>query len=241
METYQEFLNRINSFEKSEAFFGEGRFKSNPSLAKKVNPDNSFRDFFGDTVVFDLDIPTKKRLEKWLDKLYDKVPECFCERLATDMFHMTLHDLSNSEIFPEIGEELAENEKKVLQRFKDIEVGNTIKMRSMYIFNMVNTSLVLGLYPTDENEYKKLMALYQVFDEVKKLDYPLTPHITLAYYNVNGFDEEAARKLEKLVQEINTCELNHHWEVPLDVRELYYQRFQSMNDYTNVLSLSNRR
>lgn len=241
METYQEFLNRINSFEKCEVYFGEGWFKSNPSLVKKVNPDNSFRDFFGDTMVFDLDIPIKKRLEKWLDRLYDEVPECFCERLTTDTFHMTLHDLSNSEDFSAIAEDVAENGKKVLQKFRDIEAGNTIKMRSKYIFNMVNTSLVLGLYPADENEYQKLMALYQAFDEVKRLDYPLTPHITLAYYNVNGFDEEVARKLEKLVREINTCELNHPWGVELDFRELYYQRFQSMNDYTNVFSLSNRR
>ena len=102
---------------------------------------------------------------------------------------------------------------------------------------MVNTSLVLGLYPADEEEYEKLMKLYSLFDEVKELGYPLTPHITLAYYNVNGFSVESARKLEKVIADLNECEL----EAVLDVKELYYQKFRSMNDYINIFSMSDGR
>ena len=102
---------------------------------------------------------------------------------------------------------------------------------------MVNTSLVLGLYPADEEEYEKLMKLYSLFDEVKELGYPLTPHITLAYYNVNGFSVESARKLEKVIADLSECEL----EVVLDVKELYYQKFRSMNDYINIFSMSDGR
>ena len=54
METYQQFLDRINSFEKKELNLGDGDFIGNPSIAKKVDADNSFRKFYGDTVVFDL-------------------------------------------------------------------------------------------------------------------------------------------------------------------------------------------
>ena len=106
-------------------------------------------------------------------------------------------------------------------------------MKSKYIFNMVNTSLVLGLFPVNEEEYDKLMKLYSLFDEVKELSYPLTPHITLAYYNVNGFPVESAKKLESVVRELNACEL----EIELDVRDLYYQKFRSMNDYVNIINL----
>ena len=100
---------------------------------------------------------------------------------------------------------------------------------------MVNTSLVLGLYPADEAAYKKLMTLYEMFIEVKDLPYPLTPHITLAYYNVHGFNDVSARKLEELVYQLNCEELEREMEIVLDVKELFYQHFDSMNHYINVL------
>ena len=58
METYKEFLDRINSFEKSEIDLGDDYFKGSGSIPLKVNEDNSFRPFFGDTVVFNLDDAT---------------------------------------------------------------------------------------------------------------------------------------------------------------------------------------
>lgn len=36
METYQEFLDRIYSFEKKEWTYGGSYFKGNPSISKKV-------------------------------------------------------------------------------------------------------------------------------------------------------------------------------------------------------------
>lgn len=234
METYQEFLDRINSFEHKKWSFVPGDFTGNPSLTKKVNQDNSFRPFYGDTVVFNLNDATKKRLEKWLDKLYAEVPECFAERLVTGTFHMTLHDLSNSEKTEEVAGELIENRKKIQalrENVKHFETFAGIKMKSKCVFNMVNTSLVLGLYPTNESEYEKLMTLYERFNEVRKLPYPLTPHITLAYYNVHGFSASSARKLEELVYQLNSEELE------LETKELFYQHFDSMNHYTNILSI----
>ena len=235
METYLEFLNRINSFEEKSWSFAPGNFKGNPSLEKKVHPDNTFRPFYGDTVVFDLDDTTKERLAKWLDELYATVPECFAEHLAADTFHMTLHDLCNSWEFSEIEKEVEANRKAVQSLRKGIPEFNSIRMKSKYIFNMVNTSLVLGLYPTDETEYKKLMALYETFNAVKKLPYPLTPHITLAYYNVHGFSDASARRLEELVYHLNCAELENEKEIVLEAKDLYYQHFDSMNHYSNVL------
>lgn len=238
METYQKFLDRINSFEKKCWSFVPGDFTGNPSLAKKVKKDNSFRPFYGDTVVFDLDVTTKERLAKWLDKLYAEVPECFANRLVTDTFHMTLHDLGNAEVVDDIANELAQNEKKVqllCEKLKGVKNTGIIRMRSKCVFNMVNTSLVLGLYPADEVEYEKLMNLYEAFNEVKELPYPLTPHITLAYYNVHGFCDASARKLEEIVCQLNSDELESEIEIVLEARKLYYQHFDSMNHYRNVI------
>ena len=108
-----------------------------------------------------------------------------------------------------------------------------IRMKSKYIFNMVDTSLVLGLYPVNEGEYRRLMDLFFLFDTVKKLSYPFTPHITLAYYNVNGFDLQAAGRLEDTVNMLNKNEM----EIELDMNHLCYQKFKSMNDYIDIVNL----
>ena len=237
METYEEFLARINSFETGELCFESDEFKGNPSLKKKLNQDNTFRDFFGDTIAFGLDKKVKDRLAEWIEELYREVPQCFAERLHTDTFHMTLHDLSSSGSLTNVVADVFVNELKVREKIKGIRPVEIIRMKSTYIFNMTDTSLVLGLIPADAEEYGKLMELYQAFDEVKKLDYPMTPHITLAYFSRLGFDAEAAGKLKQLVNKWNEEELKGEMEVFLNCRSLYYQKFSSMNDYVNVLPI----
>ena len=79
MESYIEFLNRINSFEKREIHFGNDGFIGNPSIFQKVDKNNRFQTFYGDTIVFNLDEDTKKKLSRIVDELYRVAPECFCE------------------------------------------------------------------------------------------------------------------------------------------------------------------
>ena len=234
MESYKEFLDRINSFEKKEMYLGDDYFKGNPSIALKVDKNNSYQPFYGDTVVFNLDDTTKGKIASLAERIRVVAPECFCEALVSDTFHMTLHDLSNSPALENVAVEVFENELKAIEKAEKIAV-QKIKMKSKYIFNMVGTSLVLGLYPADEEEYNRLMELYYLFDDVKKLNYPLTPHITLGYYNINGFDTTSARSLENIVNELNSTEMDI--ELELDTKQLFYQKFVSMNDYINVVNM----
>lgn len=237
METYQEFLDRIRSFEKKEVHYGDSYFHGNPSISLKVNKHNSFQNFYGDTIVFALDDAVKKVLSKTVETLYQSAPECFCERLVPNTFHVTLHDLGNSPVLRDVAEEVFENELKVicLKQAEEIQklADTSIRLKSTYLFNMVNTSLVLGLFPADEDTYHRLMGLYSIFDSVKKLPYTFTPHITLAYYNVHGFDSRAARILENTVNE-----LNQKIDIELNVHTLYYQKFISMNEYIDVICLN---
>jgi len=232
METYQEFLNRIHSFEKREVYYGENYFYGNPSIIQKVNSENRFQPFYGDTVVFDLDTEVKEKLTQIVKHLYLYVPECFCEKLIPNTFHMTLHDLSNSPVLKDVAEDVFMNEWKVAEIYKRIPV-QKIVMKSSYIFNMVGTSLVLGLYPASEEEYGKLMQLYEMFHCVRELPYPLTPHITLAYYNVHGFSRESAEKLENMVYELNAYTM----DIVIDTKDLVYQKFITMNDYVTIIRL----
>lgn len=235
MENYNDFINRISSFEKSELSLGREPFVTNKSLELKVNENNSFNNFYGDTIVFDLNEAEKALIADYVDILYREAPECFCEKLTADTFHMTLHDLSNSFSFGDVAHIMDSNEKKLHDVLSKNKISrHIIKMKSKAIFNMVNTSLVVGIYPINETEYEKLMKLYQLADCVQELPYPLTPHITLAYYSRTGFDISSSAKLEQTVNQLNT----HSFEIILDTSRLMYQRFNSMNDYKNIFCLN---
>ena len=237
METYKQFLDRINSFEKAPVDFGSVYFTGSPSIANKVNADNTYKDFYGDTVVFDLDEVTKTKLTEYADFLHKAAPQCFCDRLVPNTFHVTLHDLSNSPTLQSVAEELFFNELKITEKLCEIKKlsNKKITLKSNAVFNMVNTSLVLGLYPVDEDNYNRLMELYYVIDSVKRLSYPLTPHITLGYYNVNGFDTNCAKLLKTAVEKLNAV-----MNLDVSVGDLYYQKFTSMNNYVNIIKLNSK-
>ena len=88
-------------------------------------------------------------------------------------------------------------------------------------------------FPADDEEYLKLLTIYHLFDGVQTLDYEYTPHVTLGYYNINGFDVYSVEKLEKLVNKINKDE----FEMFIDTEDLFYQHFTSMNDYKNIFPI----
>lgn len=237
METYQEFLNRIDSFETKKIDFGNQYFAGNPSISQKVDKENTFKKFYGDTVVFALSDEVKEKLAVYVEVLYRAAPECFCERLAAQTFHVTLHDLSSAPELRNVAEASFENELRVIEKIKEVQKQGKagIEMKSKSLFNMVDTSLVLGLYPVDEDGYRRLMELYSIFEDVRKLNYPFTPHITLAYYHINGFGIQDARRLEDAVSRLNENEME--WRLELRADQLYYQKFRGMNDYIDIIPL----
>lgn len=235
MESYQQFLDRINSFEKLDFSLEEEYFIPDPSIYSKVNANNEFRDFYGDTTVFDLDDKTKFRISKIIETLYSEVPKCFCEKRVTDTLHMTMHDLTSSNSKSEIEEELKNNLLNLERVLKETPIlEQKIKMRTNFITDFGHVNLVLALCPINEEEDIKLMKIRSIIDKVKKLDYEFTPHVTLAYFNSKGFDVELVKKLVRTVRKLNQEE---NFEVELDTNNLFYQRFTNMNSYKNIFSL----
>lgn len=235
MENYRQFLDRISSFEKLDFSLNEEYFIPDPSIYSKVNANNEFRDFYGDTTVFDLDDESKARISKMINKLYTNIPECFCEKRVTDTLHMTMHDLTNSNSKSEIEKEVKNNLvilKNILKENPILE--QKIKMKTHFITDFGHVNLVLALCPINEEEYNKLINIRLIIDKVKKLDYEFTPHVTLAYFNSKGFDVNSVKELVKTVRELNNT---GNFEIELDTKKLYYQRFNNMNSYENLLKL----
>ena len=58
----------------------------------------------------------KEVLSRTVETLYQSAPECFCERLVPDTFHVTLHDLGNSPVLRDVADEVFENELNVIRQ-----------------------------------------------------------------------------------------------------------------------------
>lgn len=234
MENYISFLNRTNAFETEKFELDDRQFVPNTSLKAKVNSDNTFKDFYGDTVVFTLPAEVRWRISHLIDYLYQEAPMCFAKRLPDESLHITLHDLVNSENLDDVKADINQNAKVMSAiRYCRMIPHRPIRVRTTYIINMVHTSLVLAVQPSSKSDYQHMMKLYSIFDDVIKLPYPFTPHITLAYYNVNGFDASAVKKLTWIVNKLNQGQSK--FEFFVDTKNLFYQSFLSMENYINIL------
>ncbi len=200
-------------------------FTTNPNLSKKVDSQRKFREFIGNTVVFTLNDAEKCSIAALREELYTAADFMFSERLDTDTFHMTLHDLVNGapgdqEILQRM-EDIAPRAKALISRFRGEP---PIPMHGTWMFNMVNTSIVLGLKPVDAEGYQRLAGMYQEFEKILPLGYALTPHITLAYFYPGTYTAQEAAKLSHALRSVDL-------DIELRMENLVLQNFLDMNRY----------
>ena len=100
-------------------------------------------------------------------------------------------------------------------------------MKTTWIFNMVNTSIVLGLAPADPETEARLCYMYARLNAVVPLDYPLCPHITLAYFRPGVYGREDLAALRTALTPASL-------EITLDMENLVLQTFTDMNNYQTV-------
>lgn len=205
-------------------------FQTNMKLGDKVDWNGRFKPFYGDTVVFDLPESVKDWIEKLQHKLYSLCGYCLAEKIPAETFHITLHDLHNS---PEnMPAEVDEDRKKVRDILMELDkkYPEEISLRSVCLFNMVNTSIVLGFEPAREEDCAALMRLYEELQHVVPLAYPLTLHVTLAYFKPGIYNHDMLRALRSLFDESR----NMPFEMKLRMKDLFYALFTSMIDYCLV-------
>ena len=205
-----------------------GSFATNPNLMKKVDAKGKLLPFRGNTVVYLLDETVKKQLAQLRDQLYLAAPEMLADKLREDTFHMTLHDLVNGAPGEEnLARKMEQAKKMTWEILSQWEEVKTISMRATWIFNMVNTSIVLGLKPVDEDNWQQLDQMYCALESVVNLGYGLTPHITLAYFRPGMYNEEQVRKLKEALKPVEM-------DVVLRRENLVLQNFTDMNSYQTI-------
>lgn len=161
------------------------------------------------------------------EELYAICGICLAQRLAPETFHITLHDLLNQAQHEPPG--LARNRQQAMLAIEEVrrQAPPTIAIRSNCLFSMVSTSIVMGFEPATESDCAALMAMYERFQTIVPLSYPLTLHATLAYYKPGDYDDEMLLQLREAVQRIGREQ--KEWQ--LDLQELGYATFQSMAAY----------
>ena len=204
----------------------EGKLTTSLGLRAKVDDAGAFLPFEGNTVVFLLSDEEKAALSVLQDSLYATASHLLAQRLSPDTFHMTLHDLANgapdekTQTWMQATEPIA---KRILEDIKAEDLP-PIATRGTWMFNMVNTSIVLGLAPEDSEGEVRLHRMYEALHAAVPLSYALTPHITLAYFKPGSYSGE---ELEALRSALKPADIS----IKLDMNKLVLQHFGDMNHY----------
>ncbi len=179
-----------------------GHFSTHSDLQRKITPDGNYRSFPGSTVVFRLDRNTYRMVRLMQAALHRHLDgtEMLAKPLPISTLHMTLHDLVSPEQnasgreeekqYAREVENSLEQAESIVRGIQERYAGQEITLIPDRIVNMVSKSLVLLMKPASKQDYTMLLEMYRQFDTIRALPYPLTPHITLAYFRPGMIDGE---------------------------------------------------
>ncbi len=227
-ETLAAFHERVDGFE-HDSLPHSGPLTTKPLLVEKIAPDGSMRPFFGNTMIFDLPADAQLAIARMQLILHHHCSFLLAQPIAPATLHMTLHDLLNGVDEAALSGPIRETgmqAKALLQAHR--QDASPIRLTSTAAFNMTCGSVALGFAPDAEADCARLMALHQDYQAVVPLNYPLTPHVTLAYFRPGVYDEGAVAALAAALGEINALP---PLRLTLDTATLHYYRFTDMNTY----------
>ena len=229
METLHEFHARVDGFQR-DSLPHDGSFTTKPLLVEKVAPNGALLPFFGNTMIFDLPPDVQLAIARMQLILHHRCPQMLAQPLAPSTLHMTLHDLLNgidSTALAEPVRQTGEQAKCILAQQRAAGIP-PIRLTSTLAFNMVNGSVALGFAPDTEADCAALMGMHTAYQAVVALNYPLTPHVTLAYFKPGAYGPEDVAALAGALAEINTLP---KVRIAVDAECLYYYTFEDMNTY----------
>ena len=229
MESLREFHARVDGFQR-DSLPHDGPLTTKPLLVEKVAPDSTLLPFFGNTMIFDLPQDVQLTIARMQLLLHHRCGFMLAQPLAPATLHMTLHDLLNGVDAATLAEPVrrtGEAAKAILHRQRAAQQP-PIRLTSTLAFNMVNGSVALGFAPDAEADCAALMAMHADYQSVVALDYPLTPHVTLAYFRPGSYAPEAVTALAEALAAINALPKVH---IAVDAGCLHYYTFEDMNTY----------
>ena len=229
MESLREFHARVDGFQR-DSLPHDGPLTTKPLLVEKVAPDGGLLPFFGNTMIFDLPAGTQLLIARMQLLLHHHCGWMLAEPLAPATLHMTLHDLLNGVDASDLAEPVrctGEAARTILRQHRADGIP-PIRLTSTLAFNMTNGSVALGFAPDTEADYTALMSMHADYQSVVALNYPLTPHVTLAYFKPGSYSPEEVTDLAEALCEINELPKVH---IAVGAECLHYYTFEDMNTY----------
>lgn len=211
-----------------EPQFGSG-FQVSPGVGAKVAAGGALLPYAGNTVVLMLPEAVQRDIQAIQCTAYDYAGWCLARPLPAESFHITLHDLESGAPSPELEARVAavqENARALTGRIAATEAH--IRLRSTGVYCMAATSLVLGFEPADEESCRLLMAIYALFERLRPLGYPLTPHVTLGYLRPNGY---TGGQLDALRAAVEACRAMEGISFETSLSAAEYMTFSDMAAY----------
>ncbi|MBR3763551.1 MAG: hypothetical protein IKK57_03250 [Clostridia bacterium] len=229
MENLAAFHARVDGFMHDSLPRGGG-FVTREPLREKVGPDGRMLPFFGNTMIYDLPDAVKVMIGQMQLRLHHLCAPYLAEPLSPATLHLTLHDLLNGVDEAALRVDVfatGQQAQALLTAFRR-EIAPPVNLTSVAAFNMVNGSVALGFAPDTEADCAAIMTLHARCQDVVRLNYPLTPHVTLAYYKPGHYGPEMVAALREALAQINALP---PVRLALSANDLHYRRFSDMNHY----------
>lgn len=230
METLTEFHSRVDGF-MHDSLPRAGGLVTREPLREKVSPDGEMLPFFGNTMIYDLPDAAKIAIGAMQLELHHLCSGMLARPLPVASLHLTLHDLLNGTDEAALMEGVARTGRQAQEILAAIRAEGLppVHLTSVRAFNMVNGSVALGFAPDTEADCALAMGLHRRFQQVVNLTYPLTPHVTLAYYRPGAYGQEQVDVLAEALRRINALP---PVRLALPAEALHYRVFRDMLRYT---------
>ncbi len=205
-------------------------FTVSPGVGRKVAAvDGELKPYAGNTVVLTLPGAARGRIGTYQWAVYDRAGWCLSRALPEETFHITLHDLESGEPSRELEARVEAVEIAARELTEAAAAsGKSVRLRSTRAFCLASSSIVLGFEAEDGESQRILMALYEMYERIRPLGYPLTLHATLGYLRPLPYTRG---HLEAMRAAVESCRDMPpvRFELPLSAAE--YQRFSDMRTY----------
>ncbi|MDO5081313.1 hypothetical protein [Buchananella hordeovulneris] len=207
-------------------------FAVNPAVAEKVAAETGrFLPFFGNTTAYLLPASAQEYVARLADTLHARHGEHLAAPLPPALAHVTLHDLRASSQLAAVAADVFRDGPALGVAVAAARALGPVRCRLTYVFNLVNTSVVVGLQAVDEAAHRRLLAARDCVSHL--VPHPhFTPHLTLAYYRSGPVAPEFPPALAATLRELSLKVRDY--EVELLPELLHGLHFSSMATYWPV-------
>ena len=206
----------------------QGRMPTDPNLARMVDPAGRFLPTPGLAAVFRPGKFLSGIISLMKDMVYEQLEEShmLADPLPASSLHMTVHEMAAPG--GDVRESL-ETAQRITEEIRRVYAGRRIVLHADRIVNMLSGSLALLLEPEGEEDWNILTDIYRRYDRVVPLPYPLTPHITLAYFRPGMLDGDRLGEAVRYMQ-VEGEKL----DFAFDMDSLTVQRYTDLTDFRDV-------